>query len=540
MKKYLHFRTYACLVMIAITWHNPDVVAQGPNPPEYEQYKKQNRDQIAAVYDGNTSEAIAYFRSYLERYPEDLEAMYGLVVAFTVEKDMEEALKYARLAMDHGFPPERFLAGPRSLLEPLLQNEAFRTLMEGRFDRLLHGPMLGSMTDTSVRFWVRTFEPSEVRIEINPIDDRWSTKKFSGATTSAKDFTAAIEATGLDPNTAYQYNVYVDGSLFYSNGAFTTFPSQGQSAMISLGFGGGAGYTPWKERMWDTLATHHLDAFLLLGDNVYIDHPTRPPVQEYCYYRRQSRPEFRRFVGGVPVFAIWDDHDFTINDGEGGPEIEVPAWKRPVWNVFKNQWNNPYYGGGEDQPGCWFDFSIGDVDFFMLDCRYYRENPKEVKKPSMLGPYQKAWLKRKLLESTGTFKVIASSVPWAIGTKPGSDDTWDGFPEEREELFAFLEENKVEGVVLISADRHRSDAWKIPRSNGYTLYDFMSSRLTNIHVHDIMPGSLFGYNKTCSFGKLEFDTTAEDPKVMYSVYSIDNEMIHRLTLYRSQLAYDGK
>ncbi|MCH7657445.1 MAG: hypothetical protein IIB05_03870 [Bacteroidetes bacterium] len=128
--------------------------------------------------------------------------------------------------------------------------------------------------------------------------------------------------------------------------------------------------------MWDTLVTHQLDAFLLLGDNVYIDHPTKPEVQQYCYYRRQSRPEFRHFTSEVPVYAIWDDHDFTINDGEGGPEIDHPEWKIPVWKLFKNQWNNPYYGGGENHPGCWFDFSIGDIDFFFMDCRYYRENPK--------------------------------------------------------------------------------------------------------------------------------------------------------------------
>ena len=155
----------------------------------------------------------------------------------------------------------------------------------------------------------------------------------------------------------------------------------------------------------------------------------------------------------------------------------------------------------------------------------------------MLGAYQKQWLKEKLKSSGATFKVVASSVPWAMGTKPGSDDTWDGFPEEREEIFSFIQENKIEGVVFLSADRHRSDAWKIERPGGYTLYDFMSSRLTNVHTHRLMPGSIFGYNKTCSFGMLEFDTTREDPKVTYSVYSIENELINRITLYKSQLMF---
>jgi alkaline phosphatase D len=515
-----------------------EVLAQGQNPPEHEQYKKQNRDRIAQIYDGKTEDAIRYFQDYLSKYPSDQEAMFGLVVAYASQSNVKEAMQYAEKVLELGFPVERFLAGPRVFLQPLLDDRGFRKLIEGRYQRLLHGPMLGAVTDTQARFWIRTFEESEFRVEVYVDGDQWNKLRFTGNTTEANDYTAVVIAEGLSPNTKYQYKVFVDGSLFFTGGSFKTSAAKGQSVQIALGFGGGAGYTPWKERMWDTISVHKLDAFLQLGDNVYIDHPTRPPVQEYCYYRRQSRPEYRRFVSKTPIYAIWDDHDFTINDGEGGPEIEAPAWKRPVWNIFKNQWNNPYYGGGEDHPGCWFDFTMGDVDFFMLDCRYYRENPQEVEEPSMLGAYQMEWLKEKLKASKGTFKVIASSVPWAIGTKPGSDDTWDGFAKEREAIFSFIEENKIEGVLLISADRHRSDAWKIERPNGYTLYDLMSSRLTNIHVHKIMPASLFGYNKTCSFGKLEFDTTAEDPKVVYSIFSIDNELIHRMTLYRSQFEFD--
>ena len=290
--------------------------------------------------------------------------------------------------------------------------------------------------------------------------------------------------------------------------------------------------------MWDTVGSHRLPFFMLLGDNVCIDHPERPGTQQYCYYRLQSRPEYRRFHGNTAIYAIWDDHDFTFNDGKGSPHRDDPPWKRKVLNLFQNQWANPYYGGGEKDPGCWFDFSYGDVDFFMLDCRYYREKPKGNPAASMLGKVQKRWLFEKLTSSKATFKVIASSVPWAKGTKPGSLDTWDGHPQEREEIFRFIGANKIEGILLISADRHRSDAWRIERPNSYDLYDLESSKLTNIHTHDIMPGSLFGYNKKCSFGLLEFDTMADDPKVVYRIQSIDNEEIHRLTIFRSELSFE--
>ncbi|MBD3266242.1 hypothetical protein GF373_06185 [bacterium] len=199
---------------------------------------------------------------------------------------------------------------------------------------------------------------------------------------------------------------------------------------------------------------------------------------------------------------------------------------------------NPGYGGNrEEQPGCWFSFAVGDVDFIMLDGRYYRENPRKVENPSMLGPVQKQWLFDTLKQSKATFKVLASPVPWAYGTKPGSPDPWQGFKQEREEIFSFIEENQIEGVFLIAADRHRSDAWKIYRENGYSLYEFESSRLSNMHYHREMPQAIFSYNDTCSFGTLSFDTTLNDPEVTYTVWSIDDEKKFSMTLKRSRLAY---
>ena len=197
---------------------------------------------------------------------------------------------------------------------------------------------------------------------------------------------------------------------------------------------------------------------------------------------------------------------------------------------------NPYYGGGDTTPGIWFDFKIGDVDFFLPDTRMYRDF-LETKPRSMLGPVQKQWLKDKLKNSRATFKVIASSLPWALGAKPGSKDPWSAFPDEREELFAFIEQNRIEGVVLISADRHRSDAWKISRSTGYDLYEFMSSKMTNVVKHRLMGGALFGYNEKCSYGRLSFDTTAANPTVTYTIVNIDGEEIHSLTVKKSQLVH---
>jgi hypothetical protein len=243
------------------------------------------------------------------------------------------------------------------------------------------------------------------------------------------------------------------------------------------------------------------------------------------------RPEFIELSATTACYAIWDDHDFGANDVSGGIDPFKPAWKLPVWKVFKENWPNPYFGGGEKQPGCWFDFSIGDVDFFMTDGRYYRD----FKKGTMLGPVQKQWLKEKLSNSKATFKVIASGTLWTETADKGGKDSWWGVPEEREEIFSLIDEKNIDGVILLSADRHRTDIYKIKRPDGYDLYEFETSKLTNNHTHGTKKQAIFSYNKGNFFGLLDFDLTKEDPEMTFRCITMENEEVYNLTLKQSQL-----
>ncbi|MEM7602957.1 MAG: alkaline phosphatase D family protein, partial [Verrucomicrobiota bacterium] len=193
---------------------------------------------------------------------------------------------------------------------------------------------------------------------------------------------------------------------------------------------------------------------------------------------------------------------------------------------------------GEENPGCWFDFRIGEVHFIMLDGRYYRESP-EKKDPSMLGPVQLQWLKKTLKSDPATFKVLCCNVPMARDVKPGSKDTWDGYSSERQKIYEFIAGEEIPGVIVLSADRHRSDAYKIDTEveGMYPLYEFSSSRLTNQHMHKLIDSSLFGYNEKQSFGKVEFDLVAEDPTVTYTIMSIDGEAVHTLEVRLSELQF---
>ena len=505
-----------------------------------DQFKRIHQEIFRTILRGKPRVALRA----MDQLPKELaghgETHYMRAVAYTATGDLDRAVAAAIQSAANGVPVSRFLGGTKHGLEALQGHPVWQQLRK-RVPAIAHGPMLGRVTGDSVHVWVRTLEEATVRVAASTKADDFSNAILSQGvrTSEMTDYTAEIAVGGLEPKTIYHYRVLageqdaLDWSLpTYS---FRTMAAAHQPVKFRLAFGGGAGYVPENERAFHTIRETEPDVLLLLGDNVYSDDPESAAMQHYCYYRRQARPEFSGLVARAPVFSIWDDHDFGLNDCVEGPEIDVPPWKREVYRVFRNNWINPAYGGGHANPGCYYDFYLGDVHFIMLDGRYYRNLDPEKGEVSMLGSAQRRWFLEKLKASRGTFKVLCSPVPWVFEAKGDSQDTWNGFREERRMIFDFLAEHQIEGVVLMSADRHRSDLWRIDRDDGYALYEFNSSRLTNQHLHKTMEKALFSYNEKPSFGLVDFDTAVDDPEVSYSVVTIDGEVVNTFRLRRSQL-----
>lgn len=533
------------LVLVSLAVADDDPLG-GAKPPKPDlslkrdwQYKRVHQLALRYILLGRLDEAESFLNDYLQKHPDDAEthSMLGLLDA--QRQQPEQAVTELQRAVALGLPPGRIVAGPREMMRPLLQTDFLEGVKREFAAVPVHGPLVGSVAESAASFWVRLANESSIRILVSRSADLSDPIVSQPAQATAEsDFTCVATVDGLLPDTEYHYGFRIDDQPRQTSAdyRFRTFPNTGASSKFTLAFGGGAGFVPKNERMWDTIDSFHPQLMLLLGDNVYIDDPESPVMQRYTYQRRQSRPEWRRLTAHTPTFTIWDDHDFSVNDSWGGPLVDVPRWKiEHSWPIFQQNWANPTYESG-DIPGCWYTFHVGDVDFVMLDCRYYRTDP-EGDHPTMLGPVQLDWLQQTLSRLSGTFKVICSSVPWDYRTKGDSLDTWNGYRSERDAIFSFLDEHKVEGVILMSADRHRSDAWRMDRPGSYPLYEFNSSRLTNQHVHPTMEkqGALFSYNAKQSFGLIEFDTTAADPTVKYTVVTIDGERVHELTVRREEL-----
>jgi len=332
-----------------------------PNP---RQPKRQGQHAMFNIVEGRYDQVAQYCQELLAANQNDSEVLYNLTIAQIQLKDIDAAVRSMKRALDAGLPFARFLAGPRELLEPLTETSQFKEYAARHNVQLIHGPMIGCLTDRAAKFWVRTLDETPVQVLVSNAKDLAYPAKSSVTSTSSKnDYTAVVELKDLKPATRYYYDVLLDGKSVTAPEypSFTTYPAENSKARFEVGFGGGAGYTPANERIWDTIASHKPSAFLFLGDNVYIDLPQQyGDFHRYTYYRRQSQPQFRQLIASTSIYAIWDDHDCAMNDAWMGPYRDKPTWKMSMIEGFRQNWNNPGYGD-ENWPGCWFKFSIAEL-----------------------------------------------------------------------------------------------------------------------------------------------------------------------------------
>ena len=81
--------------------------------------------------------------------------------------------------------------------------------------------------------------------------------------------------------------------------------------------------------------------------------------------------------------------------------------KHLTMEAFELFWGNPSYGVA-GKPGATFTFQWADVQFFMLDNRYYRTpNNRKTGERTMLGEHQFEWLIDALTSSQAPFKLVA-------------------------------------------------------------------------------------------------------------------------------------
>jgi alkaline phosphatase D len=410
--------------------------------------------------------------------------------------------------------------------------------------RLMQGPMIGAVAHDRISFFLRSSAPLPVAIDIGRdpyLADAVRTEVVH--TDVAGDYIATITATGLKPDTNYYYRPVLDGGpdRYLRDKPpmrVKTAPVPGSKGKIRIAFGSCARIQAHPvQPIWDAVLHWQPDLFLWLGDNVYHD-TLEPQIMAEMYRWQRLVPNLQPLLQSVPQLAIWDDHDYALNDSDRTNPAKLAAL-----DAFKRYWANPQYGL-PDAPGVFFSFGYGAVDMFMLDGRWYRDPVVAADGPgkTLLGTQQFEWLKQQLVQSKAAFKLIACGSGWNSGKGPAGD-SWAAYRHERDALFDFIRDRKIEGVVLLSGDTHVGELNCIPRSahGGYDLYELVSSplaqdtrtnwlgrrpelRLRNIYV---------GGN---NFGTIEIDTLLADPEIRLGLTDEHgNQVWDPLILKASQL-----
>lgn len=230
-----------------------------------------------------------------------------------------------------------------------------------------------------------------------------------------------------------------------------------------------------------TMAKTPADFMLWLGDNWYtrdVDYYSASGLRYRAHHDR-SLPILQPLLKAMPQYAVWDDHDYGPNDFGASYVL-----KEESRNIFMDYWANPSYG--MNGQGIYTQFAWNDVAFFLLDDRWWRsaDNTKDSigGKPNpdktMFGKKQLDWLKDALLQSRySSFKIIVTGSQVLNPASPY--DCLFHFTAEYRELMDFIADNRINGVVFLTGDRHHSEVIRLDRPGHYPLYDITVSPLTS-------------------------------------------------------------
>lgn len=427
---------------------------------------------------------------------------------------------------------------------------------------LRSGPMFGYAEIQETVLWLQTRDPRRVSVRFWPVEAPEASRLSAPFTTSREDdFIAKIPLTGLHFGTEYAYEVYLDGwPIPLPEGAgfhtqpmwrWRQSPPEFTFALGSCAYLNDAPFDrpgrPYGSGsdIFDRIADRDVEFMIWLGDNFYLREADWLSAEgmRYRYAQNRATPSLRRLLASTHHYALWDDHDVGPNNAD-----RTFRHRSDALDIFADYWANPPLGTLET-PGAFSRFEWGDVDFFLLDNRFHRSpNTWQGDDKQMLGEAQLRWLQESLVSSDATFKVIAGGGQFVntLLHDPSRQEMWELFPEEKQSFLEFLEQQRIEGVLFLSGDRHFSELLKLERPGAYPLYDYTSSPLTagtSKGTRDVenplrVPGTWVRHRH--NFGLITVSGPADDRRLTLVAVDTDGKELWRHEIHQNELAYGAE
>jgi alkaline phosphatase D len=242
--------------------------------------------------------------------------------------------------------------------------------------------------------------------------------------------------------------------------------------------------------IWDTVAAGKSDLFIFGGDNVYCEMPYTPERLAEAYALAAASSGMNR-VRARPHLAIWDDHDYGLNDGGGEFPFKVQS-KAQFAQFWQLAADDPRLGREGLYHAQLFGPAGQRVQVILLDARWFRSPWKRTDRrdspgrerylpdddpgKTMLGPAQWGWLEDQLRKSAQV-RLIVSGIQ--VVTEGHGWERWGNFPLERQRLYQTIARTQAEGVVFLSGDRHIGALYREAAGTPYPLHELTSSGITH-------------------------------------------------------------
>ena len=133
-------------------------------------------------------------KSYLNYDQKDAESYFLLSLAYTQRNQFDLAQQSVQMALDLGLPAERFIAAPRRLIKPLFDHRPHLRSTLLSTNQIIHGPMIGSITDQSAKIWCRVADASVLKLRFwMDGQQRPLPKTVSQMATTNQDYTVVFQ-----------------------------------------------------------------------------------------------------------------------------------------------------------------------------------------------------------------------------------------------------------------------------------------------------------------------------------------------------------
>jgi len=298
------------------------------------------------------------------------------------------------------------------------------------------------------------------------------------------------------------------------------------------------------QHIWPAIAAWNPQFFLFLGDNIYGDTDDMDLLRRK-YAELLAEPGYRSLTKSCPVLAIWDDHDYGINDG--GADFPPKAESQ---RIFLETFGVPKDRPAWSRPGIHDAHVFGPegkrVQIILLDTRYFRSPlvKDATDRPKHLGPYgenrdpaatilgseQWAWLEAQFRQPA-ELRLVCSSIQ--VLPVDHHWERWQNVPHERERLLGLAGASGDAPVLFLSGDRHLAELMVLETSPGRNIYEATSSGLSHAgggqssEPNRFRQGDVF---RALNFGSLRIDWAGSLPTVHVNIHDDQGQAVRELKI----------